>query len=118
MSVADAGDHVEVSRTKAGSLDVTAQNANRRFLVISEIWHPGWSAAVDGRAATLYQTDIALQGLWLEPGTHKIQLRYWPPGLTTGSIITVLTCIAVAALLLRLLSRCSAGPQACPSRRT
>jgi uncharacterized membrane protein YfhO len=100
MSVADASDHVEISRAKAGALDVAAQNAIRRFLVISEIWHPGWSAVVDGRSATLYQTDIALQGLWLEPGTHKIQLRYWPPGLTAGSIMTVLTCMAVAGLLL------------------
>ncbi len=100
MSVADASDRVEISRTEAGALDVAAQNASRRFLVISEIWHPGWSAVVDGRAATLYQTDIALQGLWLEPGTHKIQLRYWPPGFTAGSIMTVLTCMVVAGLLL------------------
>jgi hypothetical protein len=99
-SVADPSDHVEISKTAAGALDVAAQNVNRRFLVISEVWHPGWSAVVDDRAATLYQTDIALQGLWLEPGAHRIQLRYWPPGLTAGSIMTVLTCMAIAGLLL------------------
>jgi hypothetical protein len=109
MSVADASDRVEISRPAAGALNVAAQNANRRFLVISEIWHPGWSAVVDGRLATLYQTDIALQGLWLEPGSHKIQLRYWPPGLTAGLIITVLTVMAIAGLLLFKLLRSSAG---------
>ena len=100
MSVADASDHVEISGSAAGALAVAAQNAHRRFLVISEVWHPGWRAAVDGRAATLYQTDIALQGLWLEPGVHTIDLRYWPPGLTAGSIATALTCVAVLGLLL------------------
>ena len=99
-SVAESSDYVEVSRAAAGALTVAAQNAHRRFLVISEVWHPGWRAAVDGRAAPLYQTDIALQGLWLEPGRHMIDLRYWPPGLTAGSIATALTCVAVAGLLL------------------
>jgi len=100
MSVADASDRVEIPRAAAGSLDVATQNLNRRFLVISEVWHPGWRAAVDGRAATLYQTDIALLGLWLEPGVHHIELRYWPPGLTAGSIATLLTCLAIPGLFL------------------
>ena len=100
ISVADAGDRVEITGSAAGALAVAAQNAHRRFLVISEVWHPGWRAAVDGRAATLYQTDIALQGLWLEPGVHTIELRYWPPGLTAGLIMTALTCVAVPGLLL------------------
>jgi hypothetical protein len=100
MSVADPSDRVEIPRAAAGALDVATQNVNRRFLVISEVWHPGWRAVVDGRAATLYQTDIALLGLWLEPGVHHIELRYWPPGLTAGSIVTVLTIMAIAGLLL------------------
>ena len=99
-SIADAGDYIEISGSAAGRLVFAAQNAHRRFLVISEVWHPGWRAAVDGRAAPLYQTDIALQGLWLEPGVHAIELRFWPPGLTGGSIATALTCAAVAGLLL------------------
>jgi hypothetical protein len=105
-SVADAGDDIEISGSAAGRLVVAARNAHRRFLVISEVWHPGWRAAVDGRAAPLYQTDIALQGLWLEPGAHTIDLRYWPPGLTAGSVATVLTCLAVPGLLL-IGKRCS-----------
>ena len=99
-SAADASDYVEISASTAGALAVAVRNAHRRFLVISEIWHPGWHAGVDGRAATLYQTNIALLGLWLEPGVHTIELRYWPPGLTAGLIATVLTCVALGLLLI------------------
>jgi hypothetical protein len=99
-SVADASDYIKISRSAAGALGVAARNAHRRFLVISEVWHPGWHAIVDGRSTTLYRTDIALQGLWLEPGVHTLELRYWPPGLTTGLIVTGLTCVAVPVLLL------------------
>jgi hypothetical protein len=99
-SVADASDYVEISASAPGALAVAARNAHRRFLIISEIWHPGWHAGVDGRAATLYQTNIALQGLWLEPGVHTIELRYWPPGLTAGLIATALTWLALGLLLI------------------
>jgi len=99
-SVADAGDYIQISESAAGRLVFATQNAHRRFLVISEVWHPGWRAAVDGHAAPLYQADIALQGLWLEPGVHAIELRFWPPGLTAGLIATALTCAAVGGLLL------------------
>ncbi|PYR24012.1 MAG: hypothetical protein DMF92_23505 [Acidobacteria bacterium] len=57
--VADASDYVEISGSAAGALAVAAQNAHRRFLVISEVWHPGWRAAVDGRSATLYPGTVA-----------------------------------------------------------
>jgi len=100
VSVGEAGDFVTIVGSVPGVVAVSARNAQRRFLVISEIWNPGWRAAVDGRATVLYQTDIALQGLWLEPGFHTIQIRYWPSGLTAGLIVTTLTCVAVVGMLL------------------
>jgi len=100
VSVGEAGDFVTIVGSVPGVVAVSARNAQRRFLVISEIWNPGWRAAVDGRATALYQTDIALQGLWLEPGFHIIQIRYWPSGLTAGLIVTTLTCVAVVGVLL------------------
>ncbi|MGH9258228.1 MAG: YfhO family protein [Vicinamibacterales bacterium] len=98
-SVADAGDSVKILRSTPGALEIAVQNAQRRFLVVSEVWHPGWHASVDGRPATVYQADIALLGLWLEPGAHAVELRFWPPGLTVGLMVTLLTCIGVAAMV-------------------
>ena len=101
-----------MSTSTAGALSLSAQNAHRRFLVVSEMWHPGWRATIDGHPTPLYQTDIALQGLWLEPGFHNIELHYWPPGLTVGSIVTALTWIAVVGLLLGQSRRVRRQPRA------
>ncbi|MFY1005215.1 hypothetical protein ACNF5F_27780, partial [Escherichia coli] len=68
LSPASPGDGVELRRWRSGELDISTHAAGRRFLVVSEVWHPGWRARVDGRPATIYQTDIALQGLWLDAG--------------------------------------------------
>ena len=112
MSPSEATDFVDVSTSTAGALSLSAQNAHRRFLVVSEIWHPGWRATIDGHPTSLYQTDIALQGLWLEPGFHNVELHYWPPGLTVGAIVTALTLIAVVGLLLGQSRRARQQPRA------
>ena len=94
-SVSSPTDRVDVLSAEAGRLDLAVRNAEPRFLVLSEVWHPGWRARVDGRPATPVRADIALQGLWLDPGEHRIELRYWPPGLTTGLSVTGLSVFFV-----------------------
>jgi hypothetical protein len=101
-SVSTTGDHVDVVRATNGELDLATHNAQARFLLISEVWHPGWHANVDGQLASLERADIALQGLWLEPGDHRIELRYWPPGLTAGLIVTGATAFGVSSLVVLL----------------
>ena len=86
-------------RAARGVLDLTATSAHRRFLVISEVWHPGWTATVDGKPATLHRTNIALQGLWLDPGPHHVRLRFWPTGLSAGLIVTGVTICALLVCL-------------------
>jgi hypothetical protein len=99
MSVAGDGDYVRITASEAGSLRIEAQNARARYLVISEVWHPGWRATVSGRPVALSRTDVALQGLWLEPGRHTIELDYWPPGLTIGLVVSAMSVLLVAGLL-------------------
>jgi uncharacterized membrane protein YfhO len=71
-------DQVEVLEASGGYLALRTQNLARRFLTISEIWHPGWRAFIDGEELKLYRTDIALMGAWIPPGKHKIELRFHP----------------------------------------
>ena len=67
--VADAGD---------GRLEVDATTHARRFLVLAEVWHPGWHAHLDGKEVPLLRTDIALMGSWLAPGSHHLSLVFSP----------------------------------------
>jgi uncharacterized membrane protein YfhO len=95
----DGADAVTVRESRNGGLRLTTHAARRRFLVVSEVWNPGWRARVDGRDAALYQTDIALQGLWLDAGDHVVELRFWPAGLTAGLVVTGLTALTVLVLV-------------------
>jgi len=77
-----------VAAAADGFLEVEAESPVRRFLVISEVWHPGWSAAVDGATQRLHRTNLALMGTWVPAGKHTLVLRfrplYWIPGLAVS----------------------------------
>lgn len=72
------GDRARVVRVSDGNLEVETRNLRDRFLVISEVWHPGWRATLDGRSHSLYRTDLTLMGAWLPPGEHRLVLAFRP----------------------------------------
>ncbi|HXT01692.1 MAG TPA: DUF6541 family protein [Elusimicrobiota bacterium] len=74
-----ASDAVAIERWAPGRLALSATARAGRFLVISESWHPGWRARIDGRPAAVYRTDGALLGLAVPPGTHRVDLEFAPP---------------------------------------
>ena len=48
------------------------------FLVISEAYFPGWSAAVDGQPARVFPVNVALKGLPVPAGRHRVEVVYRP----------------------------------------
>jgi hypothetical protein len=96
-------DRVEVLAARAGDLKLRASCAHRRYLVAGEVWHPGWSATVDGRPAAVHRTNIAMMGMWVEPGLHEIELTfrpiYWGLSLAlsglSGALLAILLATAV-----------------------
>jgi hypothetical protein len=57
-------------------LDVTLDRAG--FLVLSQVWYPGWRAEVDGQPVTLWRAYGVLSGVYLEQGSHVVEFTYWP----------------------------------------
>jgi hypothetical protein len=67
------GDRIDVS------VDPEAQP---RFLVLNEMYYPGWKASADGRELPILPTNIVMRGLIVPPGVAEVQLRFVPPGLS------------------------------------
>lgn len=73
------------------------------FLVMSEVYEPGWKAYLDGDEVEIYPTDVALRGIMLPAGDHIVDLRYEPTSLRVGFAVSALAhgvmvvALAVAA---------------------
>jgi hypothetical protein len=94
-------DDVRVLGERNGYLALYTQAEANRFLVISEIWHPGWQATLDGVPVALGPANVALMGLWVPAGEHRVVLTFrpllWRPGLgiTAGSLVAFLGGLAI-----------------------
>ncbi len=82
--------------------DVTAPTPG--MLVLTVCHYPGWTVRVDGEPRPLFRADYTYQGVFLEPGHHTVSFRFDPPGLRTGTVLTLVS-LALWALLAGLLVR-------------
>ena len=48
------------------------------YLVLNDIWHPWWSAQVDGEPAPILQANVMFRAVKLGPGTHKVRFTFDP----------------------------------------
>ena len=70
------------------------------FVVLSEIYYPGWNVYVDGLRTELYRVNYLLRGFSVPPGTHEVQVRYEPLSLYLGLAIAAVGCLLLIGFLL------------------
>ena len=67
-------------------------------VVTDEQWDPGWTAEVDGRAATVRAVDRFFLGVDVPPGAGQVTFRYRPVHARLGLAVSG-AAVLVAALL-------------------
>jgi hypothetical protein len=67
------------------------------LLMISEMHDPNWRAYIDGVPADILVADHLFRAVPLPAGNHIVELRYEPPLLQAGLIITAVTATMLVA---------------------
>ncbi|MBI4428264.1 MAG: YfhO family protein [Ignavibacteriales bacterium] len=87
------------------SVTLEVETSHDGFLVLSEVYYPGWRAYVDNQATEVYRTDYNLRGLFVPIGRHTVNLVFEPASYEQGKLITIaslfLCVIGIAAPRLR-----------------
>ncbi len=82
----------------------TTQTKSPGWLVMADMYAPGWHVTVDGRDTKLLRADYALRAVAVPAGRTRVVLTYRPPGFVLGLImsgITILGLLVLAVLTLR-----------------
>lgn len=82
---------VKVIDYQPNSLEVAVSSRGAGLLVASETHYPGWDAWVDGRPAPIHRVDIALRGVVVPEGTHRVRMEFHPTILWISLGITLAT---------------------------
>lgn len=62
-------------------------------LLLTVPYDEGWSIKVDGKETEYFPIGKALTGLQVEAGTHTVKMKFTPPGLPLGLILTVICAV-------------------------
>lgn len=84
-----------VNDYRSSSMRVQVQAAAPGYLVLSEVWFPGWRATVNGAAAEVLRANGALRAIPVPAGESEVRLWFAPAGWRQG-----LVAFAVGGLLL------------------
>ena len=79
-----AGATLHWRRDDPDRLELDVDAPMMAFVVVADAWMPGWSAAVDGARAPLFRVDHLLRGVAVPAGSHRVTMRYEPPGWSVG----------------------------------
>lgn len=71
------------------------------YLVLSDLYYPGWKAAIDGKSAPIHLTDAMVRGIVVPAGEHQIELVYHPRSLRFAMLFSLLTFGLVAVMTFR-----------------
>ncbi len=91
----------ETRIVSASRLEIRTGADAERLLVLSLPSDEGWAASVDGRPVETEKVLDLLLALRLPAGEHAVSLRYTPPGLRPGLVLSALSLAAAAVWALR-----------------
>jgi hypothetical protein len=87
---------------RPGRVEVHVDCSASRLLVISESYHPGWQATIDGRPERLLRVNGDFLGCVVPGGKHEVRLAFRPASLRWG---IVLSCAGFLLTLILVIAR-------------
>jgi len=85
---------VDVININFNTLTLNVNLSNSGFLVLSEIYYPGWKAYDNGKKTEILNANYLFRSIYLTKGQHFIKFVYDPDSYKIGKIISLTTLIA------------------------
>ncbi|HKX33592.1 MAG TPA: YfhO family protein [Blastocatellia bacterium] len=80
---------VKIAEYEPSRIKVLTRNSLPGFLVLSEIYYPGWEVRIDGQPAPVERVDYVLRGVAVPRGEHRLEFVFRHQPFRTGAILTL-----------------------------
>ncbi len=86
-------------------ITITTNLENSGYLVLSEIWYPGWKAYVNEKETEIYKVNYLFRSIYLKKGESNITFLYKPNSFIYGRYITMISVLLILGFFLLKLYR-------------
>jgi hypothetical protein len=84
---------VTVSYPAATRVWMEVTSATGGLVVLHDSFADGWTATIDGDDAKVLAVNLLSRGVVVPAGTHRVEMRYWPPGFRAGAGVSAVTLL-------------------------
>jgi hypothetical protein len=99
--VRDSTATIELFTYQPNHLVYEASTKTEQVAIFSEVYYPkGWNAYVNGKPAEYFRANYVLRAMVIPPGNNKIEFKFEPKVIQTGSTISLISSILFLLILL------------------
>ena len=92
---------IELFTYKPNHLVYEASTKSPQLAVFSEVYYPkGWNAYINGKPAEYFRANYVLRAMVIPAGNNKIEFKFEPKVIQTGSTISLVSSIIFLLILL------------------
>ena len=85
-----------------GKFDIKYESDEAGWIVIRQVWYPGWKAEIDDSTTLkIHQVDYLFQGIFVPAGNHSISISYKPNSFLYGSLISSISLVILVIFVYR-----------------
>lgn len=91
---------VKITSYKPDRVEIKVNTKKNGFLVLTDVYYPGWKVFVDNKESKIYKTNHTLRSVYLTEGYHNVVFVYKPLSFYKGLSITLFTLLVIFIYLL------------------
>jgi hypothetical protein len=91
----DGERHLAFTHESAGRVELSALTPITAYLVLSDVFYPGWTATIDDQSAQVYPANFAFRAVLVPPGEHRVTFTFEPATWRVGLAISALTLLGL-----------------------
>ena len=97
----DTTAHIELVTVRPDYLHYETEANEAQLAVFSELYYPhGWQAYINDKPVPHFRADYALRGLVVPAGYNKVEFKFEPQVVQTGSAIVITSSVLLVLIVL------------------
>jgi len=93
-------DLVKIDQMADTNIKIKTETTSEAFLVLSDVYYPGWKAKIDGKATRIFRTNYLQRGIKVPKGKHVVEFEFRPSSFRLGTGITTASLFICGFLIL------------------